>query len=176
MQEVLKTCPNELTELADRIGDFIHNWGFKRVHGRIWTHLAMAKGPLDAGELIRRLGVSKALISMSLSDLLAYEVILETGKSIKGTTLYKVNPDVMSVICSVVKQREKRLVTRIADAHRALKDANPDALKDFEVDARGLKAMGTLIGGASKAIESFLERCDFDMEVGPSFRMTPEAE
>jgi DNA-binding transcriptional regulator GbsR (MarR family) len=174
MQQVEKTIPKELYDLADRVGDFIHNWGFKRVHGRIWTHLALAKSPLDAGELIRRLGVSKALVSMSLSDLLAYDVILETGKSTKGTTLYKVNPDVMAVITNVVRQREKRLVSRISETHEALKNVQAELLKVADIDPRGMKSMGTLVMGASTAIEMFLSKCSFDMGVGPEFRMAHE--
>lgn len=115
------------------------------MHGRIWTHLALAKSPL------------------------------ETGKSTKGTTLYKVNPDVMAVITNVVRQREKRLVSRVSETHEALKNVQAELLKVADIDSRGMKSMSTLVTGASAAIEMFLSRCSFDMGVGPDFRLAGES-
>ncbi|MGA3762246.1 ArsR family transcriptional regulator, partial [Bacillus velezensis] len=84
----------ELEDFAEQIGQFIEYWGFKRVHGRLWVHLMLSEAPLDASQLIRRLRVSKALVSMSLGDLLEYDVIEEAGKSARGTQLYRAREDV----------------------------------------------------------------------------------
>src|SRR5258708_3849854 len=68
--------PHEIESLSNEIGKFIHHWGFKKIHGKIWTHLYLSETPLDAGTLMKRLDVSKALMSLSLRDLLKYKVII----------------------------------------------------------------------------------------------------
>ena len=55
----------QLNKLADEVGELVYNWGLKRVHGRIWTHLFLSNRPLDASDLVKRLDISKALISIS---------------------------------------------------------------------------------------------------------------
>ncbi len=111
----------QLEKLAELIGEFIQYWGFKRVHGRIWTHLFLAHEPLDAGDLIRRLKISKALVSMSLADLLEFNVIVESGKSSRGTLLYRANPAITDVITQVLVQRERKLLERIKMASEDLR-------------------------------------------------------
>lgn len=110
----------ELEDVVTQIGDFIEYWGFKNVHGRIWTHLFLAGCPLDSPELITRLGISKALVSMSISDLMEYNVIRAAGKSERGTIFYECNPDLPSVIANVLRKRERRLLARLSAAVRAL--------------------------------------------------------
>lgn len=110
----------ELEDVVTQIGDFIEYWGFKNVHGRIWAHLFLAGCPLDSNELIVRLGISKALVSMSISDLMDYNVIRASGKSERGTTVYDCNPDLSSVIANVLRKRERRLLARLSAATRTL--------------------------------------------------------
>lgn len=110
----------ELEDVVSQIGDFIEYWGFKHVHGRIWAHLFLAGCPLDSTDLIQRLGISKALVSMSISDLIDYNVIRATGKSERGTILYECNPDLPTVIANVLRKRERRLLARLAAATRTL--------------------------------------------------------
>jgi two-component system phosphate regulon sensor histidine kinase PhoR len=45
---------NPLHSLSEQIGDFIQYWGFKKIHGMIWTHLYLSSTPLSAHELIQK--------------------------------------------------------------------------------------------------------------------------
>ncbi len=146
----------ELQELSEQIGEFIHYWGFKRVHGRIWTQLFLAEKPLDSADLVRTMKISKALVSISVRELLEYEVITEAGKSDKGTNLYSVNPDILQVILNVLRGREKRLLSRIDGAYEAL-DRLPTADKianDISPDRLG--KLKQLVGDASLALEGLI--------------------
>src|SRR4051812_25087650 len=111
----------ELEDLAEQIGEFIEYWGYKKVHGRIWTHLILSETPLDATALIRRLGISKALASMSLADLISPGVIYEAGRGKRGTILYAPNLNLTQVILNVLRQRERRMLARIAASFALLK-------------------------------------------------------
>ena len=110
----------ELDDVVSQIGDFIEYWGFKNVHGRIWAHLFLAGCGLDSTELIQRLGISKALVSMSISEMMEYDVIRSGGKSDRGTILYNCNPDLPTVIANVLRKRERRLLARLSAATRTL--------------------------------------------------------
>ncbi|MFN8944090.1 MAG: GbsR/MarR family transcriptional regulator, partial [Pseudobdellovibrionaceae bacterium] len=90
--------PPELIELTDQIGLFIEYWGFKKIHGQIWSHIFLSKTPLDATTLVKRLGVSKALVSLAIKDLVQYDVIQVVGQGEKRTILFQSNPDLISVI------------------------------------------------------------------------------
>lgn len=146
----------EMEDLAEQIGEFIHYWGFKRVHGRIWTHLYLAKQPLDAADLVRQMKISKALVSISLRELLEYEVIEEVGKSPKGTHLYRTNPDILKVILSVLRQREKRIIARIQAAQSSLERTSASDRAANVMSDESLKMLGELISKASIGLESFI--------------------
>jgi DNA-binding transcriptional regulator GbsR (MarR family) len=153
----------EVRELADQIGDFIQYWGFKKVHGRIWVHLLLSEKPLDAGELMRRLGISKALVSMSLTDLLKYEVVEASGKSEKGTHVYSINPDIPKVLQNVLRAREKKMMSRIVSAFKLLKEVPATSQRAHGIDREKLLFLGMLVQQGSKALDSFLHQFQFDL-------------
>ena len=158
-----KTISPELDELAERIGDFIQYWGFKRVHGKIWTHLFLCDRPVDAQELIRRLKVSKALMSFSLNDLLKYEVIMEVGKSERNTQLYQINPDTLTVILNVIRRREKRLLSQIGAANNLLVDLPEQEKVNQRISPERLDALTDMIDQAQSTLNAMLglEAIDF---------------
>lgn len=162
----------ELEEVAAQIGVFIEYFGFKNVHGKIWAHLYVAASPLDAGDLIETLGVSKALISMSLSDLMDYDVIQIAGKSERGTITYKANPNVVTVVMGVLRKRERKLLSRIAGAtkvlesRRTLPGLNPERLKSLhEMVLTAEESLDTILQLGEVSFEDFQK---FDEDPAPS--------
>lgn len=166
-----KPLPRPLLELAENVGAFIEFWGFKNVHGRLWTFLLLADRSLDAAQLIQRLQVSKALVSMTLADLLEHRVIEEAGKSERGTQLYRPNPDLLDVIANVLKHRERRMIARILGSVRALKSLRLDELETAGVDVERLRTFGRLAESASKAMDSFLSGLRFDLSTVQTMRL-----
>jgi len=160
-----------LSPLSDEIGEFIAYWGFKRVHGRIWTHLVASRSPLDASALMKRLRISKALVSMSVSELLHYRVIQLAGKSERSTQLYRANPNFWKVILRVLKIREKELLLRIRSAHQMVARISPSKAKKHELDEENIATLGELIGATSNALELFLKKMHFDLSFVSSLTM-----
>jgi DNA-binding transcriptional regulator GbsR (MarR family) len=159
----LESLPPELEELADEIGDFICYWGFKKIHGRLWTHIYLANQPLDAGLLMRRLKVSKALISLSLNDLLKYEVIHENGKSPRGTQTYVANPNVLDVILNVLRRRERKMLTKAETSHKMLLSLNQDKLHRANLHRPRVESIGRMIHQAQNSLASLLELVNLDL-------------
>ncbi len=152
----------ELAEVAEQVGTFIQYWGFKRIHGRIWTHLFLAKTPLDAAELMRRCKISKALASISLRDLLEYRVILEAGKTADGTQGYRANPDITDVIFGVLRAREKKMLSQIHSSHRLLKNLPAGELDKQQLDSERIQALGEMIEFAENGLDTVLALSPFD--------------
>jgi len=146
----------ELNDLADQIGGFIEYWGFKEIHGRIWTHLYTSKTPLDATTLTRRLKVSKALVSFAVHDLLEHNVIEEVSKGPRGTVLYRANPNLLGVILSVLRTRERRMLARIHSAHRLLANLPQKTLDGGGLAIDRIKHVGELIETAEGALDAFI--------------------
>jgi DNA-binding transcriptional regulator GbsR (MarR family) len=146
----------EMQELSEQIGEFIHYWGFKRVHGRIWTHLFLSDKPLDSADMVRQMKISKALVSISVHELLEYEVITECGKSERNTQLYTVNPDILQVILNVLRGREKRLLNRVTAAHEALDKVSSQDKIDNQISQDRLVQLKKLVSDASDALDGLI--------------------
>jgi len=155
--------PPELDDVANQVGEFIEYWGFKRVHGRIWTHLYLSPQPLDAGTLIQRLKISKALLSMSLSDLQQYDVVQVAGKSERGLILYRANPEIISVIKNVLRQRERILLARVAGSTRLLRDLPQLGPSSCSLDPVRVEGLIDMVKCAEESLDSMLslETVDF---------------
>ena len=157
------SAPLELDEVADQVGEFIQYWGFKRVHGKIWAHLFLSAVPLDATTLVKRLGVSKALVSFSIHDLLEYKVIRQVARGRGRTVLFEANSDVTSVILSVLKLRERKLMAEVMNSVEKLSLSTPAALQEMKVSPDKLKEMREMIDSAQVVL-------DFILTAGPENR------
>jgi DNA-binding transcriptional regulator GbsR (MarR family) len=150
----------ELDDIVSQIGEFIEYWGFKNVHGRIWAHIYLSKEPLDAGELIERLQISKALVSMSISDLMEYDVLQVAGKSARGTVTYIANPNVTSVVIGVLRKRERRMLSRISAAAKILKDHKGKG--DVALAAERVQSLHEMVTSAEMSLDAILNLGDVD--------------
>ncbi len=163
---VVKVQP-ELDDVVSQIGEFIEYWGFKNVHGRIWAHVFLSNEPLDAGDLIERLQISKALVSMSISDLMEYDVIQVAGKSARGTVTYIANPHVTSVVTGVLRMRERRLLSRISAATKLLKDHK--AKGEIELSDDRVHTLHDMVRTAEMCMDTILSLGDVDFSYWARF-------
>jgi predicted transcriptional regulator len=104
---------SHLKGLAREVGSFIRYWGFRRIHGEIWTVLFLSETPLSGVQIGKQLGVSKALVSPALKQLMAEGLIARsTGKDAREY-VYQAVEDVESVILTVLKRREVPMLQKI---------------------------------------------------------------
>lgn len=151
-----RKIPHELIDLSNRVGGFIHYWGFKEVHGKIWLMLYVSEVPLDAAEIMNRLNISKALVSLSVSDLLKYEVIQEAGKSENSTQLYRANPDLMDVILKVLRSREKRMLSETQYAIEQVKKLSVQEKADWKIKDQRLTELSDFVDQGQQALQTLL--------------------
>ena len=134
--------------LAESVGEFIKYWGFKEIHGRIWVHIYLSEQPITAKELTKRLGVTKGLVSMTLSELIAYQVIEKVHTGNAKSPGYLSNTDLVEVIYNILRNRELKMTSRIQDNIKALEDTMTDE------DPRTLEKLRKLEDMTSFAVDS----------------------
>lgn len=153
---------NQVLEVADRIGDFIEYWGFKRVHGKIWALIFLADRPVNAGYLIDNLQISKSLASMSLKELLDYNVISEApGKH--STVHYVANEKIAKVITDVLFQREAKMLLEIRSACEMLGRLDASDLNGMASNRR-IADMNKMVCYADGFLRSFLALQDISLK------------
>lgn len=102
----------DLDAVACSVGDFIEYWGFRNIHGRIWVIIYLSPKPISTLEIIERLGISKALASSSLNELVEYGLIISAERTDYGRYTYIANEDVGTVVYNVIKNREMALIDK----------------------------------------------------------------
>lgn len=148
----------ELEDLANQIGRFIEYWGFKKVHGQIWCHIFLSSVPLDAGALISRINISKALVSISLKELQEFGLIEEVGKGPRGTRVYKATDDVVTPILTTIRRRERRLISRIESSYSLLAKINSTELEKNELNIKRMSYLGILIKIANFGLDTLVQQ------------------
>jgi len=150
-----KQLTQEVDELSDHIGEFIRYWGFKKIHGRVWCYLYLSNCPLDASQLIERLDVSKALMSKTLSELLEYKVIVAIDDCRKKRR-YISNPDILHVITSVLRQREKELIGEVHKHFRAVESFSDDQFNEAGLAKGQVERLGKMVQFAEFFLNALL--------------------
>ncbi len=149
--------PSELDALANHIGYFIEYWGFKKIHGQIWTHIWLSKSPIDATSLVKRLQVSKALVSLAVKDLISYDVIRVHGQGDRRKILLVANPDVQTVISNVLLKRETVMLEQIRAQFEKTNDLNEQTKTDLDLDEGKLVSMQIMIQLAQMSLATLIE-------------------
>ncbi len=97
-----------VARVCDEAGRFIEYWGFKAIHGRIWTLLALHRRPLSQSEISQLLGVSRSLVSGAVSELVGYGLAKSVGSHRNAP--YEAVMDVWPTISDVLRSREWMLL------------------------------------------------------------------
>lgn len=148
-----------LKDLSKTVGDFIRYWGFRRIHGQLWTQIYLSKKPLSGADLMRVLGVSKALVSPALTELLNFKLISYTETDGR-TKKYTAHPDVFEVIRGILKNREKDLIEKAQINFKLLNDSIPKNSDDVMVNEERLQSLGEMILVANFALDTIIKSAD----------------
>lgn len=146
----------ELTILADKIGSFIEHWGFKKIHGQIWTHIFLTGAPIDATCLVKRLGVSKALISLAVKDLIEYKVIQVAGTGDRGKIILQSNPDLNEVIINVLRMRERSILAEIMSSYKNLTKLKVEEKSQLKLCDERVKELGEMVETAEATLDGII--------------------
>jgi DNA-binding transcriptional regulator GbsR (MarR family) len=136
-QELLK-----LKKLSVRVGHFIRYWGFRKIHGQIWTVIYLHKESLSGNEICELLNVSKALMSPALKQLEAEGLIRQIQSENSKTKRYQAEDDVEKIIKGVLRRREKPMMDMIQKSYL---DLSSESATENKLHQDRILKMGLLI-------------------------------
>jgi DNA-binding transcriptional regulator GbsR (MarR family) len=163
MKKQEQTDFKDIRGLSRAVGDFIHYWGFRKIHGEIWTQLYLSQKALSGADLVKRLKVSKALVSPALKQLQQYKLI----KSVKGKDsrekLFEANPDFLSIIKNVLETREVPMLAKVQFQFFKLQAASENSEKISQnISPQRLNEMGKMINQAVLVLSVLAKMESFD--------------
>lgn len=157
-----KRQQTHLKAMAATVGDFIRYWGFRRIHGQLWTLIYLSNEPLCGADLVRNLNVSKALVSPALIELLAYKLIYSSATDGR-TKKYTANTEVFQVIRNILKLREKKLIENAQKQYEKLDTFEGHQYnQNSRVDHDRLDALGEMISAAGFALDVVIKSSESD--------------
>jgi HTH-type transcriptional regulator, glycine betaine synthesis regulator len=122
----LDKARDQSVETVGRVAEF---WGFTRTQGRVFGLLFLAQKPMTQADLVDKLDVSAANISMSLNGLLRWGAVHKVYEKGARKVLYEAEPELRKIIRSVLGGREQQELQEAVDSFSesmALIDASVD--------------------------------------------------
>lgn len=116
-----------MLDVCDRTGDFIEWWGFRAIHGRVWTLLAMTGRPLSQVDIATLLDVSRSLIHGAVNELEEWGLVQRVGTQRRAPIVAVT--EVWPVITQVLRTREWMMIERV---RIALEAASQEAELHFQ--------------------------------------------
>lgn len=117
--ESAKTDPRVL-QACDTVGRAIELWGFKRVHGMVWTWLYLRPEASSAHDIKEGLGISTGLTSMTLADLARWGVIHRRTPTGERRELFEAERNIWQPIFRVLREREYQAMGEALHSLRAI--------------------------------------------------------
>jgi DNA-binding transcriptional regulator GbsR (MarR family) len=143
-----------LQRLSNGIGQFIRYWGFRKIHGEIWSVVYLHKKPMSGIEIGKLLKVSKALISPALKELEAEGLIRQVQSENSKTKRYEAEEDVIKVIRDVLSRREKPMIEKI---HQNFLEVARVSSDSDSIDPDRLQGLGLMIQMAQLGLGTLLD-------------------
>lgn len=158
MNYMTKQETAKIQQLADLVGDFIRYWGFRKIHGEIWTVVYLSSHSMSGAEIVELLKVSKALVSPALKELEAEGLIFQTESENSKTKRYSAPENVNKIIQNVLRRREKPMMKKIVTSYEELVDHVSDKT---EIDQSRLQRLGKMINTAQMGLLLLAETDQF---------------
>lgn len=125
-------------EAMGRLAEF---WGFTRTMGRVYGALFLSSSPMTQQDIVERLGISAANVSMSLNGLIRWGAVHKVYEKGSRKLHYTAEPELRKIIRNVLGTREQR---ELEDAVRRFREAN-DVLKQARGKKRKLSEHETFV-------------------------------
>lgn len=162
MEKQAKSELKEMKALSKAIGDFIHYWGFRRIHGEIWAQVFLSTQPLSGADLVKRLKVSKALISPALKQLVKYKLIKPLKSKDAREKLYEANPDFLNIIKTVLQDREVPMLAKVQLEYFKVHSKLESEKAGPQVQAQRFQELGNMISQANLVLAILMQMNSFD--------------
>ncbi|MGU3383819.1 GbsR/MarR family transcriptional regulator [Methylobacterium sp. D53M] len=117
-------------------GEMGSRWGINRTVGQIYALLFVAERPLNADEIVERLGVSRSNVSMGLKELQAWNLVRLQHRPGDRRDYFTTPEDIWQIVRTLVEERKKREVDPTLTLLRELLMQDPATEEERHAQAR----------------------------------------
>lgn len=117
-------------------GEMGSRWGINRTVGQIYAVLFLSDVPLNAEQIVDRLGFSRSNISMGLKELQAWNLVRMKHLPDDRRDYFTTPEDLWEIVRILVAERKKREIDPTLSKLRELEMQNPDSEADRHAHAR----------------------------------------
>jgi DNA-binding transcriptional regulator GbsR (MarR family) len=161
--------------MVDGLGQLSDYFGFSNSMGQLYGVLLMSSAPLSLDDMMDRLGISKANVSMNMRTLEHMGMVRQVW--VRGRNdrrkYYEAETDFLQIIANILSGRElrdvDRAITVMTEDAKLLSEVMPELndldKKQAELYLQRIDQLQTLFQFAQVLIASILERvADIDLE------------
>lgn len=174
--EIVSPALEEAQDMSiETMGRLAEFWGFTRTMGRVYGALFLTTTPMTQADIVERLGVSAANVSMSLNGLIRWGAVHKVYEKGSRKLHYGAEPEIRKIIRNVLGAREQReledAVGRFREANELLRKARGKKRKlaahESFVEER-IQHLETVVRISNKLLELLLGdgRVDVKAELG----------
>ena len=117
-------------------GEMGSRWGINRTVGQIYALLFVAERPLNADEIVERLGVSRSNVSMGLKELQAWNLVRLQHRPGDRRDYFTTPEDIGQIVRTLVEERKPREVAPTLTLLRELLMQEPGTEEERHAQAR----------------------------------------
>jgi DNA-binding transcriptional regulator GbsR (MarR family) len=111
-------------------------WGINRTVGQIYALLYVSSEPLNAEEIVERLGVSRSNVSMGLKELQAWNLVRLQHRPGDRRDYFGTPDDIWQIVRTLVDERKKREVDPTMTMLREVLMQEPASPEERHAQAR----------------------------------------
>ncbi len=130
-------------------GEMGSRWGISRTVGQIYALLFISDHPLNADEIVERLGISRSNVSMSLKELQGWNLVRLRHVAGDRRDYFETPQDVWAILRVLAEERKKREIDPTMTVLRELMMRTPsdDAERHAQSRMREMHEMIELLTG-----------------------------
>ncbi|MEO0730134.1 MAG: GbsR/MarR family transcriptional regulator, partial [Pseudomonadota bacterium] len=117
-------------------GEMGSRWGINRTVGQIYAVLFLSHEPLNADDIVERVGVSRSNVSMGLKELQAWELVRLQHRPGDRRDYFTTPDDLWQIVRTLVDQRKKREIDPTLTKLRDLSLQEPQTEEDKHAHER----------------------------------------
>ncbi len=123
-------------EFVLHFGEMGSRWGINRTVGQIYAVLFLSDQPLNADQIVEKLGFSRSNVSMGLKELQAWSLVRMKHLPDDRRDYFTTPEDLWEIVRILVAERKKREIDPTLSKLRELEMQTPDSAADRHAHER----------------------------------------
>ena len=149
-----ESLPLPVSEVLERVGEFIQSWGFRKLDGQVWTLIFLSSEALTATQIAKQLNMSKASVSLSINELLEFKVIREVAHGKHRSVYYDTTLNMADVIQDVLRNRERRMMAQMLTDIKLLERSSEEGELADHVNSKRVQELRLMMEGAESMLSA----------------------